>query len=226
MSEGWIKLYRKMSDWEWSTKPETSHLFIHLLLSANHKDGLWRGVKIPAGSFVTGRKSLSIKTGLSEQKIRTALKHLKSTNELTIQSTNEYSIISITNWEKYQDNAQRPTSNQPAINQQSTTNKNNNNEKNEKNILGADKSASKKPVYESRLEDWMAKEGYMDIPREWGDYAYQTLFMTVEDINLQWDKFLDYWKSKGGAKGKKADWPATWRNWCRTSIEYKSERTK
>lgn len=28
-------------------------------------------------------------------------------------------------------------------------------------------------------------------------------------------KFVDYWLSQPGAKGRKADWPATWRNWCR-----------
>jgi len=28
-------------------------------------------------------------------------------------------------------------------------------------------------------------------------------------------KFCDYWRSAPGAKGRKLDWDATWRNWCR-----------
>jgi len=28
-------------------------------------------------------------------------------------------------------------------------------------------------------------------------------------------KFRDYWSAQPGAKGRKTDWPATWRNWCR-----------
>lgn len=28
-------------------------------------------------------------------------------------------------------------------------------------------------------------------------------------------KFCDYWRSVGGAKARKIDWDATWRNWCR-----------
>jgi len=132
MSEGWIKLYRKFTEWEWSTKPETSHLFIHILLSANHKDGKWRGITVPAGSYLTGRKALALKTGLTERQIRTALSHLKSTNEVTIQSTNEYSIISITNWNLYQASDQPNANERPAIDQQPTTNKNDNNDKNVK----------------------------------------------------------------------------------------------
>lgn len=33
------------------------------------------------------------------------------------------------------------------------------------------------------------------------------------------DAFVDYWKSTPGAKGKKLDWPATWRNWMRRAQE-------
>lgn len=32
------------------------------------------------------------------------------------------------------------------------------------------------------------------------------------------EKFRDYWKAKAGAGGRKADWPATWRNWIRKAI--------
>lgn len=31
--------------------------------------------------------------------------------------------------------------------------------------------------------------------------------------------FRDYWRAVPGAKGRKADWPATWRNWVRRASE-------
>jgi uncharacterized protein YdaU (DUF1376 family) len=31
--------------------------------------------------------------------------------------------------------------------------------------------------------------------------------------------FIDYWVSQAGAKGRKTDWEATWRNWCRRDAE-------
>jgi uncharacterized protein YdaU (DUF1376 family) len=30
-------------------------------------------------------------------------------------------------------------------------------------------------------------------------------------------KFCDYWRAQPGVKGRKSDWPATWRNWCRNA---------
>lgn len=32
-------------------------------------------------------------------------------------------------------------------------------------------------------------------------------------------KFRDYWRAQPGAKGRKTDWQATWRNWCRRDAE-------
>jgi hypothetical protein len=33
------------------------------------------------------------------------------------------------------------------------------------------------------------------------------------------ERFRDYWTAQPGQKGVKADWPATWRNWCRKAAE-------
>lgn len=35
-------------------------------------------------------------------------------------------------------------------------------------------------------------------------------------------KFVDYWRAASGAKARKHDWEATWRNWCRTEADYRS----
>lgn len=39
------------------------------------------------------------------------------------------------------------------------------------------------------------------------------------DLRSEHDKFTDYWRGIPGAKGRKADWPATWRNWIRRAAE-------
>lgn len=46
------------------------------------------------------------------------------------------------------------------------------------------------------------------------DYAVRA----IPDINAEAEfaRFCDYWRSKSGASGAKADWQATWRNWIRT----------
>ncbi len=127
--ETWIKLYRKFDEWEWFNISEMVHLFIYLLINANNTDGEWRGIKVKRGQLVTGRKSLHEKTKISEQTLRTCLKRLENTKEITIQPTNQYSIITICKYNDYQPeklNSNQPTnqqltSDQPAINQRSTT---------------------------------------------------------------------------------------------------------
>lgn len=121
MNGGWIKTYRKLMEWEWYTDSHMVHLFIHLILKANHEDKRHRGKIIKRGQLVTSRNILSIETGISEQTIRTCLERLKLTNELTIQSTNRNSVITICNYDSYQEKKEetnQPT-NQPT-NQQVT----------------------------------------------------------------------------------------------------------
>lgn len=126
MDSGWIKLHRKMTDWEWYTDVPTKTLFIHLLLTANSKPGKWRGIDVPVGAKITSREKLSKETGLSQQQIRTALNKLESTNEVTKSTAATYTLIKLTNYEKYQLSNQvsnQPATNeQPSINQPATTN--------------------------------------------------------------------------------------------------------
>lgn len=122
--EGWIKLHRKIVEWEWFDDTNTFKLFMFLLLSVNHKDRNYKGRLIKAGSMVTGRELLAKQTKLSVQQIRTCLERLKSTNEITIETTAQGTIIQVVNYDKYQVVTSESTSEQPTNNQQVTTNKN------------------------------------------------------------------------------------------------------
>lgn len=121
MFGGFIVLHRMMGDWEWSDHPPTFTLFVHLLMMANFKASSWRGVTLGPGQMVTGRKQLIEKTGLTETQVRTALKNLHKTGEITSKTTNKFSIISITNWAKYQECHQQSSSKTPTNHQQSSS---------------------------------------------------------------------------------------------------------
>lgn len=102
MDEGFIKLHRSILKWEWFHDDNTFKVFIYLLLNANWEDSRFRGYEIPKGSLVIGYTALSKNLGISKQSVRTAISHLKSTGEITIKSTNKFSIATIVNWDKYQ----------------------------------------------------------------------------------------------------------------------------
>ena len=59
-------------------------------------------IRLLPGQFVFGRKKASEETDLSEREIRTALAFLKNAGNLTIKTTNKFSIITIVNWITYQ----------------------------------------------------------------------------------------------------------------------------
>jgi len=121
MDNGFIVIWRKIMEWEWWDDIPTRNVFLTLLLLANHKPRKWRGQLIETGQCVIGRISLAKKSGMTVQNVRTALKNLQSTSELTIKSTNRFSIISIAKWKEYQSKStskstSQLTSNQPATN--------------------------------------------------------------------------------------------------------------
>lgn len=136
MDSGWIKLHRKMTDWEWYTDVPTKTLFIHLLLTANHKPGKWQGIDVPVGATITSIRKLATETGLSIQQVRTAIKHLISTHDLTQSSTAKYTVFKLENYDSYQESNTEsntpPTHCQHTANTLLTTNKNNKNNKNER----------------------------------------------------------------------------------------------
>ena len=95
-------MHRKCTSWEWYTQPNMFHLFFHLVLKANYKKTKWRGENVLRGQLLTGRKLLAIETGLTEQNIRTCLKNLVKTGEITIKTTKQYSVITVCNYDVYQ----------------------------------------------------------------------------------------------------------------------------
>lgn len=171
---------------------------MNLLLMANWTDSVWQGMTIKRGQLVTGRKALAVQTGLSEQTVRTSLNRLKSTNEITIASTNKFSVITIVNYGKFQDisemltstSTNNPTNDQPATNQQLTTNK----------------------------QEKQGEQGIKPRKRFTPPSVDEVAAYCRERGNgVDAKRFVDFYASKGwkvGSSGMK-DWRAAVRNWER-----------
>lgn len=106
MSDGYIKISRSILDWEWWPDINTSRVFIYILIKANWKDGKFKGKVIPRGSLVTSISSIASGTGLTQDEVRTAIKHLIDSNNITKQTTNKYSVFSVVGYDSYQDASQ------------------------------------------------------------------------------------------------------------------------
>lgn len=135
---GWIKIHRQLKEKAYYKDSEFIHLWLHLLLCANHANGEYLNgyeiIKLKKGQFVTGRKKLSLETGISESKIERILKVFESEQQIEQQTNSRNRVISILSWDKYQQTEQQTDSKWTASEQQVDTNNNDNNKKNDKKI--------------------------------------------------------------------------------------------
>lgn len=104
MNDGYIKISRKILGWEWYKDINTFRLFMHLLLKAEWKTTAYKGEEIDRGACVSSLVELSEETKMSVSEVRTALKHLETTGEITRRpcAKSKKSVYKINNYDKYQ----------------------------------------------------------------------------------------------------------------------------
>lgn len=125
LENGFIVLHRKIVNWEWYKDPATRIVFEHLILTANYEEKRFKGEAIHRGQRVASYGTLAKETGLSIRNVRTAIRHLILTNEVTSKTTNKYSVFTIVNYDMYQDKRQanrQTTDKQVTSNRQTTDN--------------------------------------------------------------------------------------------------------
>lgn len=145
MKNGWIKLYRKIHTEGWYKDSHYVHLWIHILIKANHEEVeiLWNGqmIKIKQGQFISGRQKLEQETGINQHKVDRILKVFETAQQIKQQKTNKFRLITVLKWKQYQIDEQQikqQVSNKRATSeQQVSTNKKEKNEKNDKKLLSA-----------------------------------------------------------------------------------------
>lgn len=142
LETGYIKLHRSILSWEWYGDTITTCVFLHLLLTSNIKDDRWQGVDVPRGSRVCTYPKLAEELKITIQQSRTAIAHLKLTGEITVKRYSKFSVISITNWDKFQGGQQ---STNRASNSQSTVKRSPNQQQN-KNIKNKEDKIDTKKV--------------------------------------------------------------------------------
>lgn len=215
MERGYLKLWRKSLDsevfaseslwrlWSWCLM-KTSYKIHHVSLSSGKGSIV---VTIKPGQFIFGRHGAAEALGWNPSTTWKRMQKLVEFGCISIQSNNRYSVVTICNWEEYQEEKsikeQQSDSRVTAGEQQSDTNKKVKKGKNEKNILGATKAPADFPVSEE-MTLWVTGNTSFQ-----GNVAYET------------EKFLDHFRAKGE---RKTDWLATWRNWMRRAGEFKTSR--
>lgn len=205
LESGYIKLYRSLLTWEWYQDANTLRLFLHLILTANHFERKWRGITVKRGQRVCSYADLSGELGLSLQGVRTAVKHLKSTGELTHETTSQYSLFTVVNYDKYQEATPEATPGQQAANSQLT---------HDQQQSKKDKKVRKQEIYTGDIPA-PEKKTYGEFGKvQLTDEQYEGLVQRLgKDLALSYIESLDGYMASNGKRYK--DHYATVLNWWR-----------
>jgi hypothetical protein len=176
-------------------------------------------VHLMPGQMLTGRKKLSKELRMSERGIRTRLNHLKNYGNLTIKTTNRFSIINIVNWKTYQ---QDENQNDQQNDQQVTSKRPASDHKQEGKEV---KKIKKKDYTDDFLKFWKA------YPKKIGKGAAYKSWLKIKPNNgtfaliitaVEKQRNCDQWVKDSG---QYIPHPATWLNQCRWEDEVEEKES-
>lgn len=92
---GYVKLYRTVTQREWFGEGATLTVYVFLLCAAAIADMEYAGRTLRKGQYITSNRQLAEKTRLGIRQVRTALKHLQATHDITVEPSTKFSIITV-----------------------------------------------------------------------------------------------------------------------------------
>ena len=198
MHRGYVRLWRRSMDAGWLKNHKLWVFWSWCLMRAAHKERDqvigYQTIHLLPGQFVFGRIAAAEELCMTERAIRTNLKFLKNSGNVTIKTTNKFSIISIINWETYQQ-PENPNDQQP---DQPVT--------------------SKRPASDHKQECKECKECKEE--RGQNKFAPPTLqevltYCKQRNNKINAQTFINFYTSKNWmiGKNKMKDWKAAVRTW-------------
>lgn len=150
-------------------------------------------VTLKRGQLLTGRKALSTTSGISENIVRSILNQFEINQQITIQKTNRYSIITVLNYDIYQGDNQPNTNQSPTEHQPAT---------------------SQPPHIKEvkQLKEVKEKSNGRFTPPSFDEVSE---YCKQRNNGVNPGSFIDFYESKGWmiGKNKMKDWKAAVRTW-------------
>lgn len=121
--KGFALLHRKIMDVPFYKDAEAAHLWVHLLLRANHEQTMVStdvgDVICERGEFITGRNTLAMETGLTADRVKSLLRKFQNLGMITTKSNNRFTVLKVVKYDEYQSNFcpadVQPVSSQKAV---------------------------------------------------------------------------------------------------------------
>lgn len=165
MHDGFVKLHRKILDSAVFDNPILLKVWIWCLCKATHTERTQivgkQIVELKKGQFIFGRLKHAEVLKMHDRTLYDYMKMLEKLGQISIESNNKFSVVTVINWEQYQkrdDISQQQSDITPAIESaiENNTNKNVKNVKKKKNIISGDFI----PPTVEEVKAYCAEKGY------------------------------------------------------------------
>lgn len=100
----YIKLFRKITEWEHYTDGNTMRLFLHLLLNAVHNRQYIYGIPLNRGQYYSSSRALAEQLNISTKYITESIKKLRDSGEIVTERYGNGTIFTIAHYDDYQGN--------------------------------------------------------------------------------------------------------------------------
>jgi hypothetical protein len=153
MQNGWVKLHRKLLDSLIFSSEKGLKIWIWCLMRAGHKNNKFllgrQRINLKSGQFIMGGKKTEEELEIARTTIYYWIDFLMREGMIDIKKTNKYTIITIKNWDKYQQVDIKSTSNDTTDGHQMDTNKK---DKNNKESIALSYEEPPKDTYKTKAK--------------------------------------------------------------------------
>lgn len=229
MSGTFIRLDRSLLKHRYFDNTNVLKVWLYCLMKASYKRHCHlvgsTTIELEVGQFIFGRDKAASDLNMSVQTLRTIMKLFENDKKITIKPTSKFSIITVINFDSYQitdngnnqQNNHQLTINQPATNQQLTTNKKVNKVNKENTVdlfvTGQDgKVYSHGELFEALWKAYPSKDGKKEALRHYNASVKNELDMKA--INLALSVYLDHLSTSSWKNPKNGStWFNNWQDW-------------
>ena len=109
--QGYIKIHRKIKQWQHYKEPAIKAVFVDLLLDAAHKPTWQSGVRLAVGECISSTRTLAANNGLAAHTVTKALNLLIESGEIARRRVGNTTIFKILKYADYQDKSSKSVAN-------------------------------------------------------------------------------------------------------------------
>lgn len=221
---GWIKLHRSLRNNPYMQKPAYRAVWIELLLEAEHgmklvkgkwvrklpkemKSVIWKGKQIylKPGQLTCGKIQLSRWTKVKRGTVERIIKTFKNEEQIEEQTSNKFSLITINNWNHYQQNEEQ--NEEPAKLQRNSSGTPVRTPKEVKNVKNVKKSTTRVLEILKMSDKENLIPSVEELLKKHGEVLVKKVAMKVSlksgSIDARWLQFVNWCGSERKDKEKK-----------------------